>query len=158
MQYTLFDLLRPEHILIGLKAANAQEALRLLNQALVASGHTLPEFADDVWKREQEYPTGLPTQPIAVAIPHADPDHVQRSAVAIGVLNEPVTFAQMGSDGSLTLAVKVVILLAIKEREKQVTMIQQVISLIQNAQLLENLCQSSDSHSAHEAIRSALKQ
>jgi len=139
MQYTLFDLLKPEHILIGVDATSAEDAIRKLSGPIVQSGHALAEFAEDVWKREQTFPTGLPTQPIAIAIPHADPDHVNASAVCIGVLKSPVQFLQMGTDGTTKLDVHIIFLLAIKEREKQVEMIQQLVSLIQNRRLLQGL-------------------
>lgn len=139
MQYALIELLQTEHILIQLKAGDARDAIQYLNASLVKTGHVAPEFAEDVWNRELSFPTGLPTQPLAVAIPHADPDHVDSSAVGIGVLESPVQFAQMGTDGSVLLDVRLVFLLAIKEREKQVEMIQQLVTLIQTGSLLEGL-------------------
>lgn len=142
MQHTLPDLIKPEHILVNLIAPDAYTALQRLTDALVASGHVTPEFADDTWQREQTFPTGLPTQPLAVAIPHADPDHVNQSAVCIGILAEPVEFGQMGTDGSTRLAVRQIFLLAIKEREKQVEMLRQLIGLIQKGNLLEQLSQA----------------
>src|SRR5574342_659735 len=108
MQFTLIDLLKIEHVLVGVQAAYAQEAIQKLAAALVHTGHVTPEFTDDVWKREQTYPTGLPTQPMAVAIPHADPEHVEQSAVCIGILKSPVGFTQMGTDGSAILDVRLI--------------------------------------------------
>jgi PTS system galactitol-specific IIA component len=149
MQYTLIDLLKTEHILIGIEATGAQEAIRKLTAPLAKTGVVAPEFADDVWKREETFPTGLPTQPQAVAIPHADPDHVNRSGVCMGVLKSPVRFAQMGTDGSTVLEVSIIFLLAIKEKEKQVEMIQQLVTLIQSPSLLDGL---SDAQNAEEAL------
>ena len=93
MLYTLNDLLQTEHFLVGVETVDAQDAIRKLTAILVETGHVMPEFAEDVWKREVSFPTGLPTQPLAVAIPHADPDHVKRSAVCVGILNSPIQFA-----------------------------------------------------------------
>jgi len=149
MQFKLIDLLKPEHILVNLKATDSQEAIRKLTAALVETDHVTPEFAEDVWKREGTFPTGLPTQPLAVAIPHADPDHVNQSAVCVGVLNSPVRFSQMGTDGSTVLDVPIIFLLAIKEKEKQVETIQQLMMLIQSPELLDGL---SKARSASEAM------
>lgn len=156
MQYTLVDLLKSEHILVNLQALDARQAIEQLTAALVQSGDVAPEFAEDVFKREQTFPTGLPTHPLAVAIPHADPDHVFRSAVCIGVFKSPVRFAQMGTDGSTLLDAHLVFLLAIKEREKQVEMIQQLITLIQTGSLLEALSKAGDSAEALELIQTTL--
>jgi PTS system galactitol-specific IIA component len=156
MQYTLIDLLKVEHILTGVQAQDAQDVIHRLTAALVESGHVTPGFAEDVWKREQTFPTGLPTQPLAVAIPHADPDHVNQSAVGIGILESPVRFAQMGTDGSTLLDVRLVFLLAIKEREKQVDMIQQLVTLIQTGSLLEGLAGAQQPAKAFALIQETL--
>jgi PTS system galactitol-specific IIA component len=157
MQYTLPDLLRVEHILLDLDASDSSSAIRLLNELLVRTSHTAPEFADDVCTRERTFPTGLPTRPVAVAIPHADPPHVKASAVALGVLRSPVQFAQMGTDGSVKLDAHAVFLLAIKEQEKQVEMIQQLVKVIQNAELLESLMKVAGSQEALDLILASLK-
>ena len=148
MQYSLIDLLQEDHIIIGLEASNAKQVIESLNQVLVKSQHTTAKFAEDVWEREQRFPTGLPTQPVAVAIPHADPDHVLSSAVSLGVLAKPVKFAQMGTDDNTQLKISIVILLAIKEVEKQVEVIQQLMLLIQSPDLLKNLLKASNRHEA----------
>jgi len=141
MEYTLSDLIRLEHILINLEVEDSKQVIYKMTEALAKDGYVTMEFADDVWEREQKFATGLPTEPIGVAIPHADPDHVNKSAVCIGILKNPVSFAQMGGDGSKMVAVKIVFLLAIKEKEKQVTMIQQLVNVIQTPKLLEALCE-----------------
>lgn len=156
MQNTLMDLLKTDHILVNVNVKDAQEAIQTLTAALVETGHVSPGFAEDVWKREQTFPTGLPTQPLAVAIPHADPDHVNKSAVCIGVLNAPVRFAQMGTDGSTLLDARLIFLLAVKEREKQVEMIGQLMRLIQTGSLLEDLAQAKDSAEALALIHKTL--
>jgi len=156
MQYTLIDLLNTENILAGVQAQDAQDAIHTLTATLVKSGSVTPEFGEDVWKREQTFPTGLPTQPLAVAIPHADPDHVNQSSVCIGILKSPVRFAQMGTDGSTVLDVQIVFLLAIKEREKQVEMLQQLVTLIQTGSLLSGLAGAKDSEEAFALIQKTL--
>ena len=156
MQYTLFDLLKVEYILTNLAAHDAQDAIQQLTTALAAGGAVEPGFAEDVWAREQTFPTGLPTQPLAVAMPHADPDHVNSSAVCLGILKSPVRFAQMGTDGSIVLDVHLVFMLAIKEREKQVEMIQQLMAVIQDAGLLDLLSRAKQPQEAYAQIQTTL--
>lgn len=155
MQYSLLDLLGADNVRLELRAADSAAAIRALNEALAASGYTLPAYADDAIAREQTFPTGLPTEPVPVAIPHADPQNVQRSAVALGVLAEPVAFGQMGSDGSTLVQARVVFLLAIKEQEKQVEMIGQLIRAIQSPGLLGALTEASDAAAALDLLRAA---
>ncbi len=156
MQYTLIDLLKTEHILLNMRASNAEELIQTLTNALVQSGNATPEFSADVWKREQVFPTGLPTQPFPIAIPHADPDHILASAICVGVLDTPVQFAQMGTDGSIILDVRIAFLLAIKEQAKQVEMIQQLMTLIQSPSLLSKLLEVRSPADALDLIHRSL--
>lgn len=156
MQYRLKDLLRPEHILLNLNASSAREAIDQTVAALVRTGHAEPAFAEDVWQREQVFPTGLPTQPLATALPHADPEHVRQTAVAISTLKAPVRFGQMGTDGSIGLDVHILFLLAIKEREKQVELIQEVVGLLQSPGLLEQLMSAQSPEQALQVLHRAL--
>ena len=144
MQLLLQDLLNVDHIRIGLRAEDAEDAIRALSRLLERTGHVVDSFADEVWRREQTFPTGLPTEPFGVAIPHADPEFVRQSAIAIGTLGQPVTFSQMGADASKRLDVYVIFLLAIHESEKQVSLLQQLINTIQQPRLLQALfdCQT----------------
>jgi galactitol PTS system EIIA component len=71
-------------------------------------------------------------------------------------MGSPVRFAQMGTDGSILLDARLIFLLAIKEREKQVEMIQQLVTLIQTGSLLKGLAGVKDAPEAIALIRKAL--
>ncbi|MCW5877880.1 MAG: PTS sugar transporter subunit IIA [Anaerolineales bacterium] len=157
MQYTLTDLLQADQIVLDLQAADAEGVIRSLVDRLAANGAVTSAYADDVIAREQTFPTGLPTEPLAVAIPHADPPQVLRSAIGLAVLAQPVAFGQMGTDGSTQVQTRLVFLLAIKEQEKQVEMIGQLIGAIQNPGLLEGLTQAASPVAALQLIRETLQ-
>lgn len=156
MQVSLIELLHEENILLEIQAEDAAGVIRILADSLVTSGIAEDGYAEDAIAREQTFPTGLPTQPIAVAIPHADPDHLLRSGVALGVLSNPVTFGQMGTDGSTTVDASAVFLLAIREKEKQVEMIGQLVALIRSGNFLEMLMKAGNSRQALELVQLAV--
>lgn len=153
MQYTFTDLLLQEHILLNLEAENAAEVIKALVGVMSATGHVDLLYAEDVIEREKTFPTGLPTEPLQVAIPHADPDHVKKSGVGIAVLNQPVEFGMMGTDGSERVNINIVILLAIKEQEKQVEMLQQLVTVIQSGELLTRLVEVQDAAEVVQLIK-----
>ena len=64
----------------------------------------------------------------------------------------------MGTDGSNVLDVSIIFMLAIKEQEKQVEMIQQLISLIQSPKLLDGLSKVKNSVEAMNLIQTFLPQ
>src|SRR5436853_508474 len=80
-----------------LEASNAEAAIRALAQALAKEGHVKGTFEAAALGRERKSPTGLPFAGSAVALPHAEPEHVNAPAIAIASLARPVKFRQMGS-------------------------------------------------------------
>lgn len=153
MQYALLDLIQPENILLNLDVTDGAGVVEALTEAMETTGFVERMYAQDVLEREKVFPTGLPTEPIAVAIPHADPDHIHRSAVGIAMLAKPVAFGLMGTDGTEEVAAQVVFLLAIKEREKQVEMLQQLIQLIQSGEVLQEMMEAATPEAVLELIR-----
>lgn len=153
MQRNLNDLINENTTLARLVAENSEQVIRALAEKLRAHGVVEAGFADDVLAREETFPTGLPTEPNAVAIPHADPHHVVQSGIAVAVLDRPVPFGRMGGAAGATVEAKVVFLLAIKESEKQVVMIQQLMQLLQNAAVLQAVINATDGAQIVEILR-----
>ncbi len=138
-KYHLKDLIRKELLLLHPEVSDGETTIRRLVDSMTKAGFVDGRFAEDVLLREKTFPTGLPTVPLAIAMPHADPDYVHGSAVGVAVLDSPVKFGQMGTDGSIQVEAHLVFLLAIKEREKQVTLIGELMGLVQTPSLLESL-------------------
>jgi len=130
--------LREEYVEIGLEAPDAAAVIEALSARLHASGAVEAGYAAATIAREQAHPTGLPTQPFAIAIPHADADGVVRSALAFASLAEPVTFKNM-ADWDEELAVELVVLLANNSPEEQVRALQNLATIFGQAELLQEL-------------------
>lgn len=104
-------------IQLDLEAADPAAAIRAVGAPLVAAGWVAPEYLEAAVRREAIYPTGLPTTPEAVAVPHADPDWVARPAIAIGRLRRPVRFLEMATTDH-ELSVRIVLLLALRSKDE----------------------------------------
>src|SRR5690606_25252813 len=85
-----------ELALINIDAASKEEVLELLGNKLLDKGFVKEGIVASVLQREASYPTGLPTQPHGVAIPHTDGDMVNESKIAFASLKNPVGFTAMG--------------------------------------------------------------
>lgn len=76
-----------------------------------------------------------------IAIPHADFDLVNKTTIAIGVLDETVTFQSM-ENVEQPLDIKIVIMLAISEPHGQIEILQKIVSIIQDESLTERIANS----------------
>ena len=106
-------------IAFDLQAKNAKEVIDLLSGSMYAQGLVSAEYGAQTWARELEHPTGLPTKPFCIAFPHADAQGVNRSALGVAVMRQPVQFQNM-ADPDESLDVELIFMLANRDPEEQI--------------------------------------
>lgn len=136
----------PELCAAHLVARDAEAVVRALAALLVARGHVAPSFEAAALKRERRSPTGLPFPGAAVALPHAEPEHVRVPAIAIATLESPVAFRQMGSP-RIALDVRIVVMPAFTAAEQAAAQLSRILELLQDDALRASLL---DAGSAEE--------
>lgn len=104
------------------------DILRYLSHLLEERGYVGSTYADSIVEREHDYPTGLPFEHISIAMPHADPDDVRESAIAIGRCPNHPLFNSMETPGE-QLPVDMVVLLAVKNPESHLAVLGNLIQL-----------------------------
>lgn len=98
-------------IMLHASAENSTDIITQLCDKLKAAGCIGDKYCSEVIAREEQYPTGLPSEGVTVAIPHAFSDDVMKTAVAVAVLDKPVIFRDI-SDYDEELEVSMVFLLS----------------------------------------------
>jgi PTS system galactitol-specific IIA component len=126
-----------------LEAHDAPEVIKVLGTLLWQQGYVRETFVDAVLEREKTFPTGLPTEGIQVAIPHADVEHVLKPGIAIGVLEEPVEFGEMGSEDR-KVRVKIVCVLAVRQSETLVLLLKNLVGMFQDVDFLRRIAAAGD--------------
>lgn len=125
---------------IGIDDDNAEKIIRRLASLLEKNGYVKNTFAQAVVDREKIFPTGLPFQ-IGVAIPHTDAEHVVTNAIALGTLNQPIEFFEMGTNDK-KIDVSIICLLAIKDPDMIIKTLRDLIKTFQDEMLLKRIFQS----------------
>ncbi|HET7012097.1 MAG TPA: PTS sugar transporter subunit IIA, partial [Anaerolineales bacterium] len=136
---------------IGLRVNDREEAISVLAALLLGKGNVAPEFLAAVLQREKEFPTGLPTQGMPIALPHTEARHVHKSSMAIGILERPVLFREMGSPDR-EIPVSAIFLLAIADHDSQVLALQQLADLFQDGSTLARLAVAHEESQVHAAL------
>lgn len=114
------------------------DAIKKLASLLKENGFVKNSFTEAVIKREIIFPTGLPTEPIGIAIPHTDAEHVNKGAMAVGILSEPVVFNEMGNLDS-TVNVSIITMLAISNPDALIPILMQLARTFQDKEFLGEL-------------------
>lgn len=123
------DLMFEDLIFLKVSAKSKEELINNLSAILVDKGFVHSGFSNAVLEREEEFPTGLPTNILKVAIPHAiDTSFVVKPSIVIARLEQPITFGEMGSYEN-TVDVDMVLLLAVKGDKSQLEILQRLIGV-----------------------------
>ncbi len=134
-----------------LNATSAEAVVRTLARELLAAGHVRTSFEAAAVARERRSPTGLPFEGGAVALPHAEPEHVISRALAVATLAAPVKFREMGSPAS-QLDVALVVMPALTAKEQAAAGLSRVIELLQDAALRAALAAAPDAAAMHALL------
>lgn len=137
--------LRLEYLVLrGIGGEGRQQVLCQVAAQLGSLGIVRESFLPAVLQRENNFPTGLPTQPYALAIPHVDICHVKRNALAFVPLAAPVEFGLMGGAEGETVAAEALLVILMADAQKQTDMLCSLSALFQSPKALSSLKTADD--------------
>ena len=147
-----------ENILVNLEADSKEEVIRILVDLLVQNGYVKPEYYDILIEREEQYPTGLPTLGIQVAIPHGISEGcVLKPAVAMATLARNVTFRNM-ADKEEELSIGIVFLFGLPGEHELAKDLNRVMSIFSESELLSRVYSAKTGHEIVEIMNKLLKE
>lgn len=109
-----------------------------LSDYLKDRGCVNDKYVDATINREHIYPTGLPTKPIGIAVPHSERENVIKPAVIMGILDNPVEFMKM-EDSSSSMEAGIVFLLALKGEDSHLNYLKNIVNYCKNQQNIKKL-------------------
>lgn len=136
----LREILRKDLIFTGLDVKDQQSLFETMGSRLEELGYVKNSYLSALSKREKIFPTGLALGKDAVAIPHTDPEHVNKNAIAIATLKTPVAFRQMATseEEDCWVQARLILMLAIHDGN-YIEVLQKVIQLIQDKGFVDRL-------------------
>jgi PTS system galactitol-specific IIA component len=129
---------KKDFVFIDFEAASDIEIIHKLAWKLHEHGLVSEDYGQLTCERELEHPTGLPTKPYSIAIPHADPGGVKQSCLAFASLKKPVKFKSM-EDPDFLLDVHMVIMLANNSPEEQIQTLRNLAVLFSDPEKIQDL-------------------
>lgn len=130
------------------------DAIALAAQPLLKQGFITDKFIDAAIERERTFPTGLPTK-IGVALPHTEAKYVLKESISIVTLKNTIVFAGMGNPKE-SIPVQIIFLLAISNPEKQLGVLQTIITIIQNEKVLHKIKNAKETETIYNLIKTFL--
>ncbi|MFT8459932.1 MAG: PTS sugar transporter subunit IIA [Liquorilactobacillus ghanensis] len=124
-------LVSESDIFIDRKFQNEQEYFEVIAQHLLKERKVKSSFLDSVLQREKNYPTGLDTGKIKVAIPHTDYTKANTTQLVVTTFKSPVGFHQMDNPNNI-IPVNLAIMILFNNPEKQPQMLKYIMKIVQN--------------------------
>ncbi len=138
-----------ELIATDVEAKNSEEVIRKVGKLFYDNGFVKDSYIDAVIKREKVYPTGLQLDGIAVAMPHTDPPHVNRSGVCVAKLKNPVTFQHMGAE-DVSVQAELIFMMAIQNPDEHMETLQKVLNVFQNVEIAQKFKNAKNNDELYE--------
>ncbi|WP_170924685.1 PTS sugar transporter subunit IIA [Candidatus Enterococcus clewellii] len=107
-------------------------------QKLKQKDYVEESFFDALKEREKDYPTGLKTHFMGVAIPHTDPQHIKKPFIFITKLKKPIQFGQMGSVDE-KVEVHYTFVLGFEKGEQQLVLLQNLMAMFSDEGTMNQL-------------------
>ncbi|MDW2797719.1 PTS sugar transporter subunit IIA [Clostridium boliviensis] len=148
----LWKELDRELIFLDLDVQCSDQVMDILGGTLVKAGYCKPDYVKALKKREKEFPTGIDTGLLGIAIPHTAVDYVNKGKIAIARLVNKVPFHQMGNDEEV-VNVKLVFMLAVDNPERHLTKLQSIVEVIQDESILMRLLNAKTEEQMIDAIK-----
>lgn len=147
--------IEPELVIPELEAADSEDAIRRLGEALTSAGCAQGSYIEAVLRREKEYPTGIEFPLCGVAMPHGEPDDVLGAAIAIGRCPNPVSFRRM-DDFSQKVGVRLIAMLAVGNPAEHLDVLGKLISAFSDEETCSALLRCTDSAAIAKIVGGAI--
>ncbi|GCF93948.1 PTS fructose transporter subunit IIA [Enterococcus florum] len=107
------------------------------------AGYVKETYLENITKREKNFPTGLQTATVGVAIPHTDPENLNKPFIAVIRPNQGIEFEPMGiAEGKISA--KLIFMLGVLKDGQQVIALQNLMGLLCNDKAVTDLLKAND--------------
>ncbi|SET78537.1 PTS system, galactitol-specific IIA component [Enterococcus malodoratus] len=136
------DMFHEQLIHLEVEGASEEAVFEKVAAQLRDLGFVNEGYLRGITAREQKFPTGLITQHVNIALPHSDPEYVEKPFVYIARLKNEVKVKQMGD--SQEMGVKNLFFLGIKDPKGQVGLLQAFMELFMQEEFVTRFINAQD--------------
>ncbi|MGX2946613.1 PTS sugar transporter subunit IIA [Enterococcus alishanensis] len=132
------DYVKKELIVLDLDIPDRQELFKQMAKYFGDRGYVKDGFYDFIIDREENYPTGLDLETHNVAIPHGNPEFIEKSFISIVRLTHPIKMRKM-EDADEEIDVDLFFILGLNDGTQHLQILKQVIGLIQQESFVNEI-------------------
>lgn len=147
------EMLHQDTIFLDIDAENSDQLFEQVGSKLKQLGYAKDSYIDALKKREKEFPTGLVTKYLPIALPHVDPENINKPFIAAVKNSKPIHMLQMGSNEDMEA--QYFFFLGITDSSHQVVLLQKFMQLLQDQKFADNLTSQTDPEGMYQFLTKA---
>lgn len=150
-----YEMFKEELVSINVEVDSEEQLFSYVAKRLKEGRYVKDSYLDGITKREEEFPTGLITKNLNIALPHSDPEHIREPFIYVVRINNNVTVKQMGDNQEMK--VKDFFFLGIKEPSGQVGVLQSLMNLFMNDDFVKEYIEAQSQEEIFNTIKKYFK-
>ncbi|MBN7276396.1 PTS sugar transporter subunit IIA [Lactobacillus acetotolerans] len=147
------EMLHEDTIFLTIDANDRDDLFEQIAERLNKLGYVKDSYAEALKKREDEFPTGLVTKYLSIALPHVDPENINKPFIAAVKNIKPIHMLQMGSNEDMKA--QYFFFLGITDSSHQVVLLQKFMLLLRNKNFADELTSQTDPKKMFEFLKKA---
>lgn len=148
-------MLHNELIFLNYEASSQEDLLKKFSNVLYRNGYVKESYAQAIINREAQYPTGLNTPGIKLAMPHTFPQHVLKPAILVATLKRAIPFKEMGNSSN-NIDAKLIFMLAVTDPKGHLAVLSKLMSIFSDKDKLLDIYNSNDKNAIIEKLNKIL--
>lgn len=141
-------------ILNNLVAQDRNDLFKQVATVLEREGYVKSSYLDALNKREDEFPTGVKTEYLPIALPHADPINVKKPFIAVVQLKNTIHVRQMGSNEDEQTKIFFFLGIVQSAQELQVKLLQRFMQLMNDQDFVKEFKAIKDTSAMYKLLTS----
>ena len=146
-------LFKPELVFFDMECKDREDFFQQLHDKLDAMGYIKDTWLEGITTREKNYHTGLRCEAAEIAIPHTDPQHLEKPYIAIVKPKTPIRFEHMAGAGE-DVDAQLIINLGVQRDGGQVGVLQNLMNIFMNNEAVEDIMAQTTAEGLIESITS----
>lgn len=147
-------MLQPDLIGLDFQETNQLNLFQSVSKILLLKGYVRETYLESLIERERQFPTGLQTRYLNIALPHTDPEVINHPFIFVVRNSQQITMLQMG-DNSETPC-RHFLFLGIKDPKSQVGLLAKLMDLFSKEDFVTHFAQIDDEVAMYQLLSSHL--
>jgi len=138
---------------INMESSTKEEFFKQVHDRVFELGYVTEDFNKKILEREGIFPTALNLGEYGVAIPHTDAEYINKEFISICTFKDSIELSSM-EDQNEKVVVKLAFVLGLNQPHNQLKVLTELMSIIQNKELVEDLINASNTAEVLEIVKS----